>query len=63
MTTSLSKGKEPVKGKIKGQAAVKCGKKALHPLGCKAFLVAEMERFELSDMKTTTFFASYNSKI
>ena len=48
MITSPSKGKNPVKGKIKGQTVKKDSKKALHPLGRKAFLVAEMERFELS---------------
>lgn len=44
MTTSLSKGKKAVKGK----AAETDNKKALHPLGYKAFWLAEMERFELS---------------
>lgn len=46
MITSLSKGKKPVKGILKGQTAGKGRIKALHPLGRKAFVVAEMERFE-----------------
>lgn len=45
-TTSLPKGKNPVKGKIKNQTVKKGSKKAPRPLRRKAFLVAEMERFE-----------------
>lgn len=46
--TALPKGKKSVKGILKGTAAGKGGKKALYPLGHKAFALAEMERFELS---------------
>ncbi len=44
MTTSLSKGKKAVKGKIKGKAAETDNKKALHPLGYKAFWLSFVDK-------------------